>query len=144
MTGSRDEVLSEHIASAMEEIRQHQRKLTELRDELRDVSVSSRSKDRMLSVTLGPGGELTEIKFHHDYRSMAPAQLSAVLVETINAARRELTEKVRTSFGPARLFGTRLRDSLSGGQGLDGMVDMVKGLLDEYESSESTPDEKEK
>jgi DNA-binding protein YbaB len=144
VSGSLSDALSEHIAGAMEEIRKQQRKLVELRDELRDVSVSSRSKDRMLTVTMGPGGEVKEIKFHTDYRSMAPAQFSAVLAETINSARRELTDKVHGSFGPARVFGTRLRDSLTGGEGLDSVIDMVRGLLAEQESGVSTSDEKEK
>jgi hypothetical protein len=68
-----------------------------------EVAVSTRSRDRSLSVALGAGGVLTELTFHTGaYREMAPAELSKLLLDTITAARAEYAERINELMAPVR------------------------------------------
>jgi DNA-binding protein YbaB len=122
--------LDDQLDGAMRELREFQRRMLATREEVRRTTVSVRSKDRTLTVTLGARGDVREIAFHGGgYRAMPPAELSAVLVETLNAARTELTEKVQAAFGPHRDFGRRLRESMTGGSELDGFLAPLADLM---------------
>jgi hypothetical protein len=112
--------VEEQFTAAMDELRDRRHKLDSVRAQLAAMTVTTRSKDRKLTVTVGEQGSLRSIKFHGtDYRTMPPAELSAVLVETINTARQELMEKAGEIFTPLRGFGSKLRASLSDGSELD-------------------------
>ncbi|GAA1995105.1 hypothetical protein [Catenulispora subtropica] len=68
-----------------------------------DLAVSTRSRDRSLSVGLGPGGVLTELTFHTTgYREMAPAELSRLVLDTVAAARAEYAAQVAEVMAPVR------------------------------------------
>ncbi|NUP48784.1 MAG: YbaB/EbfC family nucleoid-associated protein [Catenulispora sp.] len=68
-----------------------------------DLAVSTRSRDRSLTVGLGQGGVLTELTFHTTaYRDMAPAELSRLLLDTIAAARAEYAEQMAEVMAPVR------------------------------------------
>ena len=68
-----------------------------------EVAVSTRSRDRSLTVGLGPGGVLTELAFHTTaYRDMAPAELSRLLLDTVAAARAEYAAQVAEVMAPVR------------------------------------------
>jgi hypothetical protein len=68
-----------------------------------EVAVSTRSRDRSLSVGLGAGGVLTELTFHTTaYREMAPAELSRLVLDTITAARAEYAERISELMAPVR------------------------------------------
>lgn len=52
-----------------------------------------------MTATVDATGRLTELKFHTDgYRSMAPAELSAALVEVIDRAQRQMAERVASVY----------------------------------------------
>jgi DNA-binding protein YbaB len=122
--------LHDQLDEAMRELHAFQGRMLETREEMRKTSVSVRSKDRTLTVTLGARGEVREIAFHGEgYRAMAPAELSAVLVDTLNEARSELTRKVRSAFRPHRDFGRKLRESMTGGSELDGFLAPLSELM---------------
>lgn len=122
--------LRDQLDAAMTEVRAYQEKLLAARREAGEATVSVRSKDRMFTVTLGGQGELRDIKFHTtDYGSMPPAQLSALLVETVNSAREQLAAKVRATFEPLSGVGTALRTSMTGGSELDGVLGPLREML---------------
>lgn len=53
------------------------------------------AKNRLVTATVDATGRLTELKFHTDgYRSMAPAELSAALVEVVERAQRQMADRV--------------------------------------------------
>jgi hypothetical protein len=55
----------------------------------------------MVSATVDARGAVTELKFHTTrYRTMAPAELSAVLVDTIGKAQQEVAAKMEEILGP--------------------------------------------
>ncbi|WP_176930749.1 YbaB/EbfC family nucleoid-associated protein [Actinacidiphila guanduensis] len=127
----------------MTEMRGYAEKLDAARTEAIAATMSVRSKDRILTVTVTGQGELKDIQFHStDYAAMAPAQLSAVLVETINSARKELSEKIRGLFSPLENGGSALRSVLTGGSDLDRMVGPLRELL-APQAGTDTDDEEE-
>ncbi|CAL9378577.1 hypothetical protein SUDANB121_01018 [Nocardiopsis dassonvillei] len=53
------------------------------------------AKNRLVAATVDGTGRLTELKFHTDgYRSMAPAELSAAIVEVVGRAQRQMAARV--------------------------------------------------
>jgi hypothetical protein len=123
--------LREQIAAAADELREYQKDLWAAGQSMAEATVSKRSKDRTLTVELTAGNILREIKFHGTtYRTMAPAELGTVLIETINAAQRELGDKMRDALSPFGGFGAKLRESLTGGTELDDAMKSVRALLE--------------
>lgn len=134
-------VLQEQMAAAMDDLREHQRNIRTVREKAAELTVSTRSKDRTLTVVVGDHGKLTSVKFYGtDYQRMPPAQLSAVLVETINAARQELKDKVAEMFTPMREFGAKFRESINAS--LDINTEMAP-LLAELRSNLAQQDKEE-
>lgn len=122
--------LQEQVAAATDELLEYQKKLRALQQDMSQTNVSKRSKDRTLTVEIGVGNVLREIKFHGTtYRTMAPAELSTVLIETINAAQQELGDKIRDQLKPYEGFGARLRESIAGGTELEDALKSVDQVL---------------
>lgn len=133
--------LRDQLDEALGELQAHQRKMVEIRDEMRKATATVRSKDRTLSVTVGSRGEVREIAFHGDgYRRMAPAELSATLIETLNQAGAELAGRVRGAFGPHQHVGRRIRESMTGGTELDEflapLVELMRGRDEKTEDDD--------
>jgi DNA-binding protein YbaB len=106
----------EQLDQAMAALREQQAKIQRAQEELRQASFSVRSKDRMVTATVDAQGELRDLKFHSDqYRSMASAELSKVLVEVVTAARRQAQAKVADTLHPFAGVGAKLRESMTGG-----------------------------
>ncbi|WP_275041849.1 YbaB/EbfC family nucleoid-associated protein [Nocardiopsis potens] len=59
------------------------------------------SKDRMVSAKVNARGEIDELRFHTSkYRTMAPAELSAAVLDVIGRARAEMEQRVADALGP--------------------------------------------
>jgi len=117
----------DQIQQAMAEFAQQRARLSQARSDLEQLTVSASSKDHLVTVTLGASGEVKEIKFHRtDYAAMAPAELSAVLVETLARAREKAAAGVQEAFGSLAGFGAGLRDSLAGGDELTKIFDNLQ------------------
>lgn len=92
--------LAEVTEAAMRTFEGEQRKLTDLQQKMEEDSSTVRSKDRSLSMTFDGRGELTGMKFHGTkFRSMAPAELAHLIVETVRAGRTQHMEKMSESVG---------------------------------------------
>ncbi|MBS2536153.1 YbaB/EbfC family nucleoid-associated protein [Catenulispora sp. NF23] len=93
-------------AKIAELVADSERRMTAIADaqqRMAELTVSTRSRDRSLSVGLGAGGVLTELTFHTTaYRDMAPAQLSKLVLDTVTAARAEYAEHVSELMAPVR------------------------------------------
>ena len=74
-------------------------RLTGLRRDLADTRTVVTSRDRGLTVTADATGAIVEIRFlTQAYRSMAGAELAALLVKTMSAAREQAGSAVIQSF----------------------------------------------
>lgn len=52
-----------------------------------------------MTATIDATGRLTELRFHTEgYRGMAPAELSSALVEVIDRAQRQMSERVAATY----------------------------------------------
>jgi DNA-binding protein YbaB len=70
------------------EFRKRQARARELQGKVAEVSGSATAPRRSVKVTVGAGGEVSGIEFLTDaYKRMPPAELSEVLLSTINEAR---------------------------------------------------------
>jgi len=81
------------------------------------------SKNRMVSATVDSKGKLVELSFKGNrYRSMAPAELASLIVETVGTAQENALKETLTAAAEliphARKFA-----GLEGGLDLDGMFD---------------------
>lgn len=137
----------DQIEAAMAEFQEHQRKLVSARAKLEKSSTTASSKDHLVTVTLGISGAVKAIKFNRtDYVSMAPAELSAVLVETINKAREKAAAKAQDSFSALTGYGENLRTALAGSPELEELLgnfdkawNGLKPVPGEKGSKKSTP-----
>jgi DNA-binding protein YbaB len=85
----------ESFQEAVNELRRSQERLRSLRKEMQGKATKVTSKDGMVTVALDGRSEVTSIAFNTaKFRRMAPAELGAVLVETINRARGEGRSRV--------------------------------------------------
>jgi DNA-binding protein YbaB len=106
--------LAEATEAAMRTFEGEQRKLTDLQQKMEEDSSTVRSKDRSLSMTFDGRGELTGMKFHGTkFRSMAPAELAHLIVETVRAGRTQYLEKMSEDMGEL-MPGLNFADLASG------------------------------
>ena len=103
----------------------------ELQKQLAGTTATVRSRDRSVSVTVDAGGRLTGLRFESkDYRSMEPAELSEVILDTLGKAR----DKVRAEAGA--LMAPFLPQGGSVDQLLDGKLDLSRMLPEKPRSPE--------
>jgi DNA-binding protein YbaB len=86
---------------AEQELMRVQAKLQEVQDKLQDTVTKVRSKDRMVTVTIGPNGQVQAIDFHtQKFRQMAPAELGSVLAQTLRQAQVQARQRVLRACQP--------------------------------------------
>lgn len=111
-----------HVEEALEELRRQRERLAKARRDMTDRATSVSSKDRMVSVTVDGRGAITQISFGSTkFRRMAPAELGAVLVDTINAARQAALNEVAEKFQPMFPDSLKVKNLLSGKLDIDQM-----------------------
>jgi DNA-binding protein YbaB len=91
-----DEELRASLEDAAETYRRRMAGLGRLRAELKDLSVTARSRDGLVQVCLGPGGRVRDIRFEPQaYERLNPQRLAATVMKLIDKAAREITERER-------------------------------------------------
>ncbi len=87
----------------------------ELQKQLGGTSATIRSRDRSVSVTVDARGQLTALKFESkDYRTMEPAELSELILDTLGKARDKVMAETRQLMSPFLPQGTALADVAEG------------------------------
>jgi DNA-binding protein YbaB len=123
--------LAEATEKAMQAFEGEQRKLTDLQEKMEEDSSTVRSKDRSLSMTFDGRGELTGMKFHGTkFRSMAPAELGHLIVETVRAGRTQYLEKMSENMGelmPGLNFADLAGGRVNPGQIMESMLGSLSG-----------------
>ncbi|MFE7929893.1 YbaB/EbfC family nucleoid-associated protein [Streptomyces sp. NPDC057456] len=95
------ESVEDRLAKAVQALESTRAAVADAEQRLREASVTVTSKDRSVEVTVGAQGDLRALRFQDGrYRSMAPAQLSAVLMETIGQARARMARQVVDTYRP--------------------------------------------
>jgi len=107
--------LHNQIQQRMVQLRERREAMARIQRDLAEARFTADSKNRAVSVTVDSRGEPVDIKFRtSSYRSMAPAELSQLLLETIAVARDEAKTAAVAAFGPLLPPGTPLADLMSG------------------------------
>ena len=130
------------IKQAAADLDRKQRRLREIREELARTPTKVSSADRSLTVELDAVGELASIKFNSQrYRRMAPAELSATLVETIRRARAESRERFIGAFAEMLPAGIDRQQVRNGKPDLDQLFDDARRQASELVASLRAPDD---
>ena len=103
------------MKEAMAEYEKARSEVAQIQETLEKASGQARSKSRMLSVTVDGRGDVTELKFHTQaWRSMAPGELSKVIVQTIKDARAAAQREMWSAISPMMPDGLDLSEAVSG------------------------------
>lgn len=98
------------IEQMMASLREQTEKMTEARAELDRATATATSKDRMVTVTVGPQGQVVSISFRTTaYQEMAPAELADVLTNVLNEARGRMGEQVTERIKSFSNVGEQIR-----------------------------------
>ncbi|MFD9359447.1 YbaB/EbfC family nucleoid-associated protein [Streptomyces sp. NPDC060031] len=99
--------MEDRIARSLAEFEERRAQIMDLQREFQTASVTATAKDRSVEVTVDAQGNVTGLRFPNaKYRSLAPAELAAVLMQTMAEARAEVRRQVLEAFQP--LSGRRL------------------------------------
>lgn len=86
--------LHDRIEAAMAELEQQRVKIRDLEKSAASTTATVQSKNRMVTATVDRSGKLTELRFEGKrYRTIAPAELSAVVLETVQQAQEEVARQ---------------------------------------------------
>lgn len=121
---------------AMASFERERRRLADVTKKLSEEITEVRSKDRSLTVEFDGRGEITAINFQGTkYRTMPPAELSHVLLETIRVGRAQCVEKLTEVMGKDLLPGVDFAEFAQGRIKPDEILDKVVGpfLGDAYD-----------
>jgi hypothetical protein len=103
-----DESLQQQLEQAMGEFTKQHQALLKAREELSSLSVTVRSKDRVVEVTVGAQGDPTGLRFlNNKHQKMTGQELASSVLEAMSLARQELAGRVQSGF-----------DSVAGDSGL--------------------------
>lgn len=93
-----------HRAAAVESIRR-----------VAEISATVTSSQGLVTVTVGGQGEITALTFNsQDYRKMAPAELSQVVLDTVTRARESALQQVMGVIPGTTVGGVSLQDMMQG------------------------------
>ena len=121
----------QEIDQMLGEYQRHLAGLADLQQRMKEVSATVQAPRRVVSVTAGHQGEIIALTFPTAaYRLMAPAELAAVLRQTINEARGKAVAQVAEMITPYLPAGTNVTDLLNGSMELDAFLPEEPPTLD--------------
>lgn len=107
--------LQDKIDQALADFERSQTAIESIREDLADSTTTVTAKNRAVEVTVDGQGEITEIKFPtKKYRTMAPAELGSLLVETLADARQQAVQRATNLMRTAMPNSRPLLDALGG------------------------------
>ncbi|MFI2378273.1 YbaB/EbfC family nucleoid-associated protein [Streptomyces sp. NPDC018964] len=95
------EPIKERLARAMAQLEETRQAVDQAQQQLRTATVTVRSRDRSVEVTVNSQGHLGEVRFlGGKYRTMGAAQLSAAVAEAAHQAQADMARMVLEAFRP--------------------------------------------
>jgi hypothetical protein len=112
--------------AAMATVERERKKISELTRQMNENTTTVRSKDRSFTVDFDGRGEVIGINFQGTkYRTMAPAEFSHLLVQTIKSGRALCTQKLAEAMGDELLPGVTFTDLASGNLSVEEVFEKV-------------------
>lgn len=97
------------------EYRAQQAKATELHRKLKEITGTATAPRGAVKVSVGAQGDVRDIEFPTGaYKRMAPTELTAALLETIEQAKTKALDAVRELMQPEMSAASRLIDAFTG------------------------------
>lgn len=97
-----------NIDNLLGDLQDQLKNLDKVSERLQSAEHTVRSKNRLVSATVDAGGQLTDLQLHSTgYKKLAPAELTSLIMTTIQDARRLADTGAREAFGdlvPAESF----------------------------------------
>ena len=91
------------IEAAMADLEREKRKLQEVGKVWDEATTTVRAKDNSFAMTFDGRGELSDLTFNgNKYRTLPPAQLAHLILETLRQGRVQAMEKVQKVMGDGR------------------------------------------
>lgn len=119
--------IDEIMRQAEERMRQTDERLAKMRKQVEETRITARSPDNVITAVVDGQGELVSLTFTTaKWRRMAPAELAAALVKTINKAREDGRAELMRSY--SSLMPERLRPS-GAADGRISLEEMFNGML---------------
>jgi DNA-binding protein YbaB len=119
---------------ADEQMRQAEVRLAQMRKKVEETRVTVRSADNLITAVVGGQGELVSVTFNTArWRRMAPAELGAALVKTINQAREESRAELVRCYSGMMPAGLRPAGAAGGRISLE---EMFRGMLGRGDADE--------
>lgn len=118
------------VEEAMATLERERAKLGKLSELWRDGRTTVRAKDQSLSMTFDGRGELVELAFNESkYRTLAPAQLASVVVETLSRGKAESMAKMSELMGASGVSGIDYGEVASGKMDPQAMLESLIGPM---------------
>lgn len=116
--------MQDQMEKAISDLRAQQERLRTFQTELNEMSLTVLSKNRMVEATVNSSGTLTALAFKGNrYRTLAPAELAKLVVETVTQAQTEARTAMLAKAAALMPGSLRMPDFGSGGLDLDEMFD---------------------
>jgi DNA-binding protein YbaB len=115
---------ADDLAAALNTYHRRREGLSRLPAAMAAVRATATAPRQVVSVTVGGRGEVVDIKFPSTaYRNLPPAELSAVILRTIEKAREQALEAAAEVLDPLLPAALSARDLLSGTADLDRLME---------------------
>lgn len=122
---------NDDLEEALADARAQHEKLAEVSEELRQLTSTATSKDRVYSATVDASGVLTDLTISGQaWRDQAPKEVASKIVNTVAQAQRELRELSESLLAPHTPSGVDAQQMWSPGLDLDGMFESMLPFFD--------------
>ncbi|ANW21398.1 YbaB/EbfC family nucleoid-associated protein [Streptomyces clavuligerus] len=151
------EPIQERLAKAVARLEETRRAVADAERRLRDSSVTVRSRDRSVEVTVDARGRLADVRFlDGKYRTMGASQLAAAVLESARRGQAEMARTVLHTFQPlSETVGDRphiegsgvdwgdvfgpLLETVERGEGRGGASDWLRDEITDEDGEEHLP-----
>lgn len=90
---------------------------------LSELTGTAESRDRMVSVTVGPRGQVQDIKLDpRVYRKLSPSQLASAIMEQIGVATEQVADRTKELMAPFMPEGLPLEEVLGEGASIESFL----------------------
>lgn len=110
----------DHIESLFAEYERQRSGITDLQARMKEVRASASSPRREVTVTVGRGGELTDITFPTGaYKRMTPTELTSAIMKAFGEAREQAMDQAAELLAPMLPAGMNAAMMVRGEAGVD-------------------------
>ncbi|RKR86736.1 YbaB/EbfC DNA-binding family protein [Micromonospora pisi] len=137
--------LQNRIEQAFAEFEQQKIAISGIERKIEAAKTTVTAKNRAVTVTVDGRGDLVEVKFPTNaYRTMPPAELGSLLVETTKAAREQAREGAAELFQTILPAGMPILDMLNGSVDFDEMMsEAMRAANEPFPGAASSPNRPE-